>query len=204
MDNQQNLLQFEAVQGSYRQSCQEAHDLLAKLQHDIETENRKSESIKQRIAELVLSEKNKRDSLETIKEQEMQCRNAVNQLKADLEPVSAEMGRLEQVIRQQEISLVRLDAELSGLYAQWREKLGETPVMEIDLKRFRPAELRSTKTNWQCSKKNSKPWAWWISRQSRNPRLWRAGWFWKSSILISAGRDSLLNLLAETGATHGP
>ena len=160
--------------------------MLAKLQHDIETENRKSESIKQRIAELVLSEKNKRDSLETIKEQEMQCRNAVNQLKADLEPVSAEMGRLEQVIRQQEISLVRLDAELSGLYAQWREKLGETPVMEIDLKRFRPAELRSIRQELAVLKEKLEALGMVdISAIEESEALESRLVFWKSSILIS-------------------
>ncbi|MGI6468859.1 MAG: chromosome segregation protein SMC [Syntrophomonadaceae bacterium] len=201
LDNQhKNLLQFEAVQGSYRQSCQEAHDLLAKLQHDIETENRKSESIKQRIAELVLSEKNKRDSLETIKEQEMQCRNAVNQLKADLEPVSAEMGRLEQVIRQQEISLVRLDAELSGLYAQWREKLGETPVMEIDLKRFRPAELRSIRQELAVLKEKLEALGMVdISAIEESEALEsRLVFLEKQYLDLGQARDSLLNLLAET------
>ena len=201
LDNQhKNLLQFEAVQGSYRQSRQEAQDLLERLQNDTEAETRRTGSLEQEISQAVLEAEAKREKLEVLKSRETQCRTDVSQLKAGLGPVSAEIEKLEQVIRQQELNLARLETEFSGLHLQWSEKLGETPIPEIDLKAMRAAELRSIKQELGVLKENLEALGMVdISAIEESQALEsKLGFIEQQYLDLGEARSSLLNLLAET------
>jgi chromosome segregation protein len=144
-NSHKNLLQFEAVQRSYQLSCQEAQDLMARLKNDTESETRKIAALEETIRRHSLAAESERRHMEVLKNRESQCRSDVNQLKASLAPVMAEIETTEQCVRQQELNLARLETELDGIYGQWREKTGDTTVAAAERLEMRPAELRNIK-----------------------------------------------------------
>lgn len=144
-NSHKNLLQFEAVQKSYQQSCQEAKELLARLEKENESESQKMSILEQQISAQSLLLKSRRDDLAMLKSSGEDAGNRMQELRESLLPMREKIQGLEQGIRNHELHLARLEVELSNLHIQWQQRHGAAQSAQIDVRGIKGTDLRQMK-----------------------------------------------------------
>lgn len=117
-----NIDQFDQVRSSYLQSVQEAGQLQQRLEQEIERETRRIA-----LLEESLQENNSRYEILELELQDMlaseeACQQLCLAARESLSPLHEQQSRLENSIKNSEISLVRVDTELNNLEQKWQER----------------------------------------------------------------------------------
>lgn len=117
-----NMAQFEQVRNSYRQSVQEADDLLERLQKEVAIYTERviltTEKIKEKQSQLQAIIK----SLSISRQEQEDMNNNIETINADIQQHQQQAAVAQDQIRILEMKVVRLDTELQGMFTQWQQK----------------------------------------------------------------------------------
>lgn len=138
--------QFKKVQNSYYQSMEDAKKIGIKLDGEIKAEQARIADLKETIDEYVLqitSIKNAIINKQTEQEEQI---NKISELKNILIPLREKMAKLESSIHSHEVSVARLETELTTLKQKWWDTFKCEPSLdEVD---FTPHEVRTLKADF--------------------------------------------------------
>ncbi len=138
---EKNMEQFRQVENSYQKSGIEARDLQERLSGLMQKENDRI----QESQEIIIQEKLKlsriKENILSRQTEEKEGQESINSLRQDILPLRQAMMQLESSIRNTEISMARLETELSVFRHKWRSEV-QKPEPAIESLPFNPSELR--------------------------------------------------------------
>lgn len=140
-----SIEQFKQVQNSYYRSRQDAINIKVKLEEEINKEQNRITNLMAAIDEhnlQIINVKSAITSKQTAQEEQL---NEITELKNILIPLRERIIKLESSIHSHEISVARLETELTALKEKWREAFKCEPSYEdVD---FTPQEIRAFKSD---------------------------------------------------------
>lgn len=142
LDNiDKNISQFEQVKDSYLESQRQAAELTARLHKEISNELLKIDHSKTDIEHLQQELQRVEQEMENVIAAEQFHRGNIEKLRSEMIPARQALLQAENHIRNMEVNLARLDAELDAVKKKWQEKFGD-PAGEVENEIASPAEIR--------------------------------------------------------------
>ena len=118
----QNIAQFDQVRNSYRQSVREADDLRERLQKEVDVHMERVALTTEKIKEKQEKLQNIIESLDISRQDEEEMGQNIETVNAEILQHKQQLTACQDQVRTTEMKIVRMETELEGLHAQWKDK----------------------------------------------------------------------------------
>lgn len=138
---EKNMDQFRQVENSYEMSGMEAKALQERLSGLIQQESDRIEESKEIIKQEKIKLTRLKEDILSRQEEEKGCQKAIYSLRQEILPLRQTLLQIEGSSRNTEISIARLETELSVLKQKWRSEVKKTEP-DLEQPQFSLAQLR--------------------------------------------------------------
>jgi chromosome segregation protein len=128
-----NIAQFEQIRHSYSQSVQETEQVCQNMAELNRQDKQRCEELRQEIDKLKADIAFGKQTISRVKKAYEECSANIKQLRLNLIPVRDEVQDLEKKSRSLELTIARLETELSAQKAKWQEKFHDIPLDSTDI-----------------------------------------------------------------------